>query len=116
MAVLVNAFEAWCDHGWELTVAFFFFCVQIETCRDVENALVRHDRSSSKLMVLPYHAALSQEARLESMQQFLESQPSKSLFLVCTDRYLVDISSQIPLSCLVNEVDTREVHQILGSS
>lgn len=62
------------------------FCNKIETCRDVENALYRHDRNGTKLTVLPYHAALSQEARLESMQQFLESQPSKSLFLVCTDR------------------------------
>ncbi|KAG0629271.1 hypothetical protein M758_1G090200 [Ceratodon purpureus] len=62
------------------------FCNKIETCRDVENALYRHDRGGTKLTVLPYHAALSQEARLESMQQFLESQPSKNLFLVCTDR------------------------------
>jgi ATP-dependent RNA helicase DDX18/HAS1 len=36
--------------------------------------------------VLPYHAALSQQARLESMQQFLESKPKKDMFLVCTDR------------------------------
>lgn len=69
--------------------------MQIETCRDVENALYRHDRNGTKLTVLPYHAALSQEARLESMQQFLESQPSKSLFLVCTDRYLVNISFRV---------------------
>lgn len=65
--------------------------MQIEICRRVENVLARHDRSGMKLTVLPYHAALSQEARLESMQQFLEAKPNKSLFLVCTDRY-VEIS------------------------
>jgi ATP-dependent RNA helicase DDX18/HAS1 len=61
---------------------------QIETCRKVENALPRHDRNETKLVVLPYHAALSQQARLESMQQFLESKPKKNMFLVCTDRSL----------------------------
>ncbi|CAK9218985.1 unnamed protein product [Sphagnum troendelagicum] len=62
------------------------FCNKIETCRKVENALARHDRNETKLVVLPYHAALSQQARLESMQQFLESKPKKNMFLVCTDR------------------------------
>jgi ATP-dependent RNA helicase DDX18/HAS1 len=62
------------------------FCNKIETCRKVENALARHDRNETKLVVLPYHAALSQQARLESMQQFLESKPKKDMFLVCTDR------------------------------
>ncbi len=65
----------------------YLSCVgQIETCRKVENALARHDRNETKLVVLPYHAALSQQARLESMQQFLESKPKKNMFLVCTDR------------------------------
>ncbi|EFJ36912.1 hypothetical protein SELMODRAFT_403724 [Selaginella moellendorffii] len=60
---------------------------RIETCRKVENILNRYDRSGTKLSVLPYHAALSQEARLQSLQDFLSSQkPEVSTFLVCTDR------------------------------
>ncbi|XP_002964717.2 DEAD-box ATP-dependent RNA helicase 50 [Selaginella moellendorffii] len=63
------------------------FCNKIETCRKVENILNRYDRSGTKLSVLPYHAALSQEARLQSLQDFLSSQkPEVSTFLVCTDR------------------------------
>lgn len=91
LSVITNALHVWLSEcvsletrHWDLK---YFLCSwQIETCRRVENVLGRHDRSETKLTVLPYHAALSQEARLESMQQFLESQPKKNLFLVCTDR------------------------------
>eukprot|EP00897_Mesotaenium_endlicherianum_P009827 jgi/Mesen1/8873/ME000530S08288 len=62
------------------------FCNKIETCRKVENVLARHDRQGKRYTVLPYHAALNVEKRLESMQQFLESKPSQRLILVCTDR------------------------------
>eukprot|EP00250_Pteridium_aquilinum_P013272 c21243_g2_i2 orf=109-2280(+) len=62
------------------------FCNKIETCRKVENALKRFDRKSSRVAVLPYHAALSLEVRFENMKQFKEADSSKSVFLVCTDR------------------------------
>ncbi|KAJ7520369.1 hypothetical protein O6H91_19G003000 [Diphasiastrum complanatum] len=62
------------------------FCNKIETCRKVENLLRRFDRPGKKICVLPYHAALTQEARLQNIQQFLHSEPDKSFFLVCTDR------------------------------
>eukprot|EP00249_Psilotum_nudum_P023340 c28836_g1_i1 orf=1281-3389(+) len=62
------------------------FCNKIETCRKVENVLKRFDRRGSKVSVLPYHAALSQEVRLNNLQQFAGSEASKPLFLVCSDR------------------------------
>ncbi|CAM6102195.1 unnamed protein product [Calypogeia fissa] len=62
------------------------FCNKVETCRKVENVLTRFDRSGKKITVLPYHAALSQETRFESMETFLKSPPKERLFLVCTDR------------------------------
>ncbi|CAH9147156.1 unnamed protein product [Cuscuta epithymum] len=63
------------------------FCNKIESCRKVENALKRFDRKESLVRVLPFHAALDQEARLASMNEFCSPQPKNtSLFLVCTDR------------------------------
>lgn len=62
------------------------FCNKIETCRKVENALKRFDRKGSTSAVLPYHAALSLEVRLENMRQFMKTDSAKSVFLVCTDR------------------------------
>jgi superfamily II DNA/RNA helicase len=62
--------------------------LQIETCRKVENALKRFDRKGSRMQVLPFHAAMTQESRLASMKEFTRS-PSKevSQFMICTDRY-----------------------------
>ncbi|KAJ1411720.1 RNA helicase, DEAD-box type, Q motif [Sesbania bispinosa] len=63
------------------------FCNKIETCRKVENALKRFDRKGMRMQVLPFHAAMTQESRLSSMEEFRRS-PSKevSQFMVCTDR------------------------------
>lgn len=62
--------------------------LQIETCRKVENLLKRFDRKGNCVQVLPFHAAMTQESRLASMEEFTRS-PSKgvSQFMVCTDRY-----------------------------
>ncbi|KAJ0234123.1 DEAD-box ATP-dependent RNA helicase 50 [Hirschfeldia incana] len=63
------------------------FCNKIETCRKVENIFKRLDRNERQLHVLPFHAALAQEARLTNMKEFTSSHPEDhSLFLVCTDR------------------------------
>ncbi|KAH7293975.1 hypothetical protein KP509_28G050700 [Ceratopteris richardii] len=62
------------------------FCNKIETCRKVENILKRSDRKGTAFTVLPYHAALSPDVRIENMQKFMETGPGKSMFLVCTDR------------------------------
>lgn len=62
------------------------FCNKIETCRKVENVLKRIDRKGMKICVLPFHAAVSQECRISSLEHFLDSQSEKSLFLICTDR------------------------------
>ncbi|GAB2294200.1 hypothetical protein Dimus_028418 [Dionaea muscipula] len=63
------------------------FCNKIETCRKVENALHRLDRRGSRILVLPFHAALAQETRVANMKEFLDPQSrSVSLFLICTDR------------------------------
>ncbi|KAK7277419.1 hypothetical protein RIF29_18571 [Crotalaria pallida] len=63
------------------------FCNKIETCRKVENALNRFDRKGSRIQVLPFHAAMTQESRHASMKEFTRP-PSKqvSQFMVCTDR------------------------------
>lgn len=67
--------------------------MQIETCRKVENSLKRFDRKGNRVQVLPFHAAMTQESRLASMEEFTRS-PSKgvSQFMVCTDRYLSALS------------------------
>ncbi|XP_061372417.1 DEAD-box ATP-dependent RNA helicase 50 [Gastrolobium bilobum] len=63
------------------------FCNKIETCRKVENSLKRIDKKGTRIQVLPFHAAMTQESRLASMGEFTHS-PSKevSQFMVCTDR------------------------------
>ncbi|XP_057436666.1 DEAD-box ATP-dependent RNA helicase 50 [Lotus japonicus] len=63
------------------------FCNRIETCRKVENALNRIDKKGTRIQVLPFHAAMTQESRLASREGFTRS-PSKevSQFMVCTDR------------------------------
>ncbi|XP_010246809.1 PREDICTED: DEAD-box ATP-dependent RNA helicase 50 isoform X3 [Nelumbo nucifera] len=63
------------------------FCNKIETCRKIENVLRRFDRKGVRIRVLPFHAALAQEARLANIKEF--SNPFSevdSLFLICTDR------------------------------
>ncbi|XP_078162140.1 DEAD-box ATP-dependent RNA helicase 50-like [Carex rostrata] len=62
------------------------FCNKIETCRRVENVLKRVDRREARIRVLPFHAALAQDARLTNLKEFLKSQSADSMFLVCTDR------------------------------
>lgn len=62
------------------------FCNKIETCRKVENALKRSDRKELQIKVLPFHAALAQDARLANMKEFLNSKSQDSMFLICTDR------------------------------
>lgn len=62
------------------------FCNKIETCRKVENILKRFDRKGTNIFVLPFHAAVSQECRISSLEHFLDSQSEKALFLICTDR------------------------------
>lgn len=62
------------------------FCNKIETCRKVENILKRFDRKGTNIFVLPFHAAVSQECRISSLEHFLGSQSEKALFLICTDR------------------------------
>ncbi|KAL2346029.1 hypothetical protein Fmac_000029 [Flemingia macrophylla] len=63
------------------------FCNKIETCRKVENSLKRFDRKGNRVQVLPFHAAMTQESRLASMEEFTRP-PSKgvSQIMVCTDR------------------------------
>ncbi|KAI3918666.1 hypothetical protein MKX01_041986 [Papaver californicum] len=63
------------------------FCNKIETCRKVENILNRYDRKGVRIRGLPFHSALTQEARLANMKEFLNPQSTEdSLFLICTDR------------------------------
>ncbi|KAI3974348.1 hypothetical protein MKX01_031017 [Papaver californicum] len=63
------------------------FCNKIETCRKVENILNRYDRKGVRIRGLPFHSALTQEARLANMKEFLNPHSTEdSLFLICTDR------------------------------
>ena len=62
------------------------FCNKIDTCRKVENALQRHDRSGAAYRVLPYHAALAPEKAQAALQDFLHGPPKDRMVLVCTDR------------------------------
>ena len=77
------------------------FCNKIETCRKLENLLIRSDPSGVNYKVLPYHAALSREKRDENLRKFLgrrsSSEKQRGEFsvkevdstpqlLICTDR------------------------------
>ncbi|GBG85165.1 hypothetical protein CBR_g39730 [Chara braunii] len=62
------------------------FCNKIDTCRKVENILRRNDRRGADYEVLPHHAALTQDARQQSLARFLAPANGKRCFLVCTDR------------------------------
>ncbi|KAF3336191.1 putative DEAD-box ATP-dependent RNA helicase family protein [Carex littledalei] len=55
------------------------FCNKIETCRRVENVLKRVDRKEARIRVLPFHAALAQDARLTNLKEFLKSQSADSM-------------------------------------
>lgn len=73
--------------------------MQIETCRKVENALKRIDKKGSRIQVLPFHAAMTQESRLASMKEFARP-PSKSIsqFMICTDRYLSVLADSLVMA------------------
>lgn len=60
------------------------FCNTVETCRQVENLLNRHDRKGQLYQVGAYHNALAPPARQSSLAAFGTSQ--KDAILVCTDR------------------------------
>jgi len=77
------------------------FCNKIETCRKLENLLIRSDPNSDKFKVLPYHAALTREKRDENLRKFLgrrtsnekqrgdftvDADDSAPQLLICTDR------------------------------
>jgi ATP-dependent RNA helicase DDX18/HAS1 len=81
------------------------FCNKIETCRTVENFLNRTFPRESNTMVLPHHAAISDQRREQNLATFLQPPPpsssgdrfqrqptnnnqdsSPNMILVCTDR------------------------------
>ena len=67
------------------------FCNTVESCRDVENRLKRSDRRGQILEVLPYHNALTTEARNENLAIFSKGRKGAAAdktdyVLVCTDR------------------------------
>jgi ATP-dependent RNA helicase DDX18/HAS1 len=53
------------------------FCNTVETCRDVENALKRNDRSGRRSRVWAYHNALSPENRLKNLHSFSSKSSSR---------------------------------------
>ncbi|CAI5491365.1 unnamed protein product [Closterium sp. Naga37s-1] len=62
------------------------FCNKIETCRWVENVLVRADRQQRRYRVLVCHAGIAPDARRQALEQLLAPNPPLPLILVCTDR------------------------------
>ncbi|CAI5488585.1 unnamed protein product [Closterium sp. Naga37s-1] len=62
------------------------FCNKIETCRRVENVLVRADRQQRRYSVLVCHAGIAPDARRQALEQLLAPNPPLPLILVCTDR------------------------------
>ncbi|CAI7742471.1 unnamed protein product [Closterium sp. NIES-53] len=62
------------------------FCNKIETCRRVENVLVRADRQQRRYRVLVCHAGIAPDARRQALEQLLAPNPPLPLILVCTDR------------------------------
>jgi ATP-dependent RNA helicase DDX18/HAS1 len=60
------------------------FCNTVETCRQVENLLNRHDRKGQLYQVGAYHNALAPPARQSSLAAFGTSH--RDAILVCTDR------------------------------
>ena len=74
------------------------FCNTIESCRMVENALLRQDRQSRDRKILAYHSAIDPEKRKTNLRAFVnptidllnitstKNQPVPPVVLVCTDR------------------------------
>lgn len=67
------------------------FCNTIESCRRVENALVREDRSQVARRVFPYHSAVAADARKDALGNFTDpaldsNKNAVPVVLVCTDR------------------------------
>ena len=64
------------------------FCNKIETCRKIENLLIRADKDGKDLVPLPYHAALTPDRRRSSLGEFLKphERGDAPKMLVCTDR------------------------------
>jgi ATP-dependent RNA helicase DDX18/HAS1 len=54
------------------------FCNTVESCRDVENLLNRHDRSGRLFSVLAFHNALTPQTRNRNLQLFAHGGPSLS--------------------------------------
>ncbi len=65
------------------------FCNKIETCRKVENFLTRRHRKDDAFVVLPYHSAIADDARVANLKRFLKPprDDGDQSVLVCTDRY-----------------------------
>jgi ATP-dependent RNA helicase DDX18/HAS1 len=54
------------------------FCNTVESCRDVENLLSRHDRSGRLYSVLAFHNALTPQTRNRNLELFARGGPSLS--------------------------------------
>jgi ATP-dependent RNA helicase DDX18/HAS1 len=61
------------------------FCNSIPTCRKVENALRRADRSGNRWQILAYHSAVNPADREKNLGIF-SSRVERPLVMVCTDR------------------------------
>lgn len=61
------------------------FCNSIPTCRKVENALRRADRSGNRWQILAYHSAVNPADREKHLGIF-SSRVERPLVMVCTDR------------------------------
>ena len=63
------------------------FCNTVETCRQVENLLKRHDRQGQLYEVGAYHNALSPDARRANLRALAQAPDrNRDSILVCTDR------------------------------
>ena len=62
------------------------FCNTISQCRNVENVLLRLDRSQRQRQVLIYHSAIDNKIRDENMMSFSKRLLQKPVVMVCTDR------------------------------
>ncbi|GMH37460.1 hypothetical protein BSKO_05333 [Bryopsis sp. KO-2023] len=80
MAALMSLLQ---QHRVDRTVVF---CNKIDTCRLVENFLLRN---TTGLFVIPYHAAISEDNRKWAMKHFLRPKvddDSEPIVLISTDR------------------------------
>jgi len=60
--------------------------LSLSTCRNVENALQRHDRARKRWAVLPHHAAIAPKVRKVNLRVFCADSLQRKMVLVCTDR------------------------------